>query len=135
MQVPEVAGLFRATGREVGRVEVEDQRSARNERGQTALATVLVREGEFGGRRAGLQNGQASPCVASRTIIGWQRYTIVGLGVAGPARLLLAAPAPPHYNPALIRGAVAQLGERCVRNAEVEGSIPFRSTNFSRFPR
>jgi hypothetical protein len=24
-------------------------------------------------------------------------------------------------------GAVAQLGERCVRNAEVEGSIPFRS--------
>ena len=27
------------------------------------------------------------------------------------------------------RGAVAQLGERCVRNAEVEGSIPFRSTN------
>jgi hypothetical protein len=29
-------------------------------------------------------------------------------------------------------GAVAQLGERSVRNAEVEGSIPFRSTgNFS----
>jgi hypothetical protein len=28
-------------------------------------------------------------------------------------------------------GAVAQLGERCVRNAEVEGSIPFRSTNKS----
>src|SRR5687768_14477974 len=26
------------------------------------------------------------------------------------------------------RGAVAQLGERCVRNAEVEGSTPFRST-------
>ena len=25
-------------------------------------------------------------------------------------------------------GAVAQLGERCVRNAEVEGSSPFRST-------
>ena len=25
-------------------------------------------------------------------------------------------------------GLVAQLGERCVRNAEVEGSIPFRST-------
>jgi len=30
-------------------------------------------------------------------------------------------------------GAVAQLGERCVRNAEVEGSNPFRST-FSRLP-
>ena len=32
-------------------------------------------------------------------------------------------------------GLVAQLGERCVRNAEVEGSIPFKSTNvkFSRF--
>lgn len=25
------------------------------------------------------------------------------------------------------QGAVAQLGERSVRNAEVEGSIPFRS--------
>jgi hypothetical protein len=28
-------------------------------------------------------------------------------------------------------GAVAQLGERCVRNAEVVGSIPIRSTNES----
>ncbi len=27
-------------------------------------------------------------------------------------------------------GAVAQLGERRVRNAKVEGSIPFRSTNY-----
>ncbi len=31
---------------------------------------------------------------------------------------------------ALVRGAVAQLGERRVRNAKVEGSIPFRSTIF-----
>jgi len=30
-------------------------------------------------------------------------------------------------------GAVAQLGERRVRNAKVEGSIPFRSTNFLLF--
>ncbi len=29
-----------------------------------------------------------------------------------------------------LRGAVAQLGERRVRNAKVEGSIPFRSTTF-----
>ena len=29
----------------------------------------------------------------------------------------------------MINGLVAQLGERCVRNAEVEGSIPFGSTN------
>jgi hypothetical protein len=29
-----------------------------------------------------------------------------------------------------LRGAVAQLGERRVRNAKVEGSIPFRSTSF-----
>ena len=29
-------------------------------------------------------------------------------------------------------GAVAQLGERRVRNAEVEGSIPFLSTTFRR---
>lgn len=28
-----------------------------------------------------------------------------------------------------ICGLVAQLGERCVRIAEVEGSIPFKSTN------
>ncbi len=27
-------------------------------------------------------------------------------------------------------GPVAQMGERCVRNAEVRGSIPLRSTNF-----
>ena len=31
-------------------------------------------------------------------------------------------------------GAVAQLGERRVRNAKVEGSIPFRSTNFPPAP-
>jgi hypothetical protein len=30
-------------------------------------------------------------------------------------------------------GAVAQLGERSVRNAEVEGSIPFRSMHFCLF--
>ena len=29
-----------------------------------------------------------------------------------------------------LHGVVAQLGERRVRNAKVEGSIPFRSTNF-----
>src|SRR5579883_705825 len=35
-----------------------------------------------------------------------------------------------------LSGAVAQLGERRVRNAKVEGSIPFRSTNslFSQGP-
>jgi hypothetical protein len=32
-------------------------------------------------------------------------------------------------------GAVAQLGERCVRNAEVEGSIPFRSIYLRVFTR
>ncbi len=32
-----------------------------------------------------------------------------------------------------LRGAVAQLGERRVRNAKVEGSIPFRSTTFLRY--
>ena len=31
-----------------------------------------------------------------------------------------------------MEGAVAQLGERSVRNAEVEGSTPFRSTFFNR---
>ena len=37
--------------------------------------------------------------------------------------------APNQIGACRTRGAVAQLGERCVRNAEVEGSIPFRSTN------
>ena len=32
-------------------------------------------------------------------------------------------------NSIIFFGAVAQLGERSVRNAEVEGSIPFGSTN------
>src|SRR5688500_1473913 len=42
---------------------------------------------------------------------------------------------PPHrrYNSAP-RGDVAQLGERRVRNAKVEGSIPFVSTTFSEGP-
>jgi hypothetical protein len=33
-----------------------------------------------------------------------------------------------------VYGAVAQLGERRVRNAKVEGSIPFRSTSFFLLP-
>ena len=33
-----------------------------------------------------------------------------------------------HCFDLFFRGAVAQLGERCVRNAEAEGSTPFRST-------
>ena len=33
-----------------------------------------------------------------------------------------------YFNSSDPIGAVAQLGERRVRNAEVEGSIPFRST-------
>src|SRR5262249_4671516 len=35
---------------------------------------------------------------------------------------------PRHYNPSIERGAVAQLGERVVRNDEVRGSIPLGST-------
>ena len=34
-----------------------------------------------------------------------------------------------YYFINIIIGAVAQLGERSVRNAEVEGSIPFGSTS------
>ena len=32
-----------------------------------------------------------------------------------------------HYDKIVRNGIVAQLGERCVRNAEVEGSNPFGS--------
>ncbi len=50
------------------------------------------------------------------------RVTLADCGPCNPLpiRVLSAA-----------RGAVAQLGERSVRNAEVEGSIPFGSTSFS----
>ena len=48
---------------------------------------------------------------------------------------LLQAPGYRFFpTPAIVEipfGAVAQLGERCVRNAEVEGSTPFRSTSCS----
>src|ERR1700754_4152145 len=40
----------------------------------------------------------------------------------------LDGPAPPPYNPPLRFGAVAQLGERLVRNEEASGSIPLSST-------
>ena len=44
-------------------------------------------------------------------------------------------PVRPRSPAPIFHGLVAQLGERCVRNAEVEGSIPFKSTNIksSRF--
>jgi hypothetical protein len=41
---------------------------------------------------------------------------------------------PPAFGRMRIPGAVAQLGERCNRTAEAEGSIPFRSTPFSPDP-
>ena len=45
-----------------------------------------------------------------------------------PRRPKLDAPGGDARIARLISGAVAQLGERRVRNAKVEGSIPFRST-------
>ena len=53
------------------------------------------------------------------------------LQASGPFWMRVAAP-PVGARIARHRGAVAQLGERRVRNAKVEGSIPFRSTNFHR---
>jgi hypothetical protein len=47
---------------------------------------------------------------------------------AGPVRGAMAAIREPPGWWVAISGAVAQLGERRVRNAKVEGSIPFRST-------
>src|SRR6188474_3785304 len=50
-------------------------------------------------------------------------------GASVPARIArLPGPRPGGLHRC---GAVAQLGERRVRNAKVEGSIPFRSTNSS----
>ncbi len=45
------------------------------------------------------------------------------------SRAFSVPPGFPRIRPDLC-GAVAQLGERRVRNAKVEGSIPFRSTIF-----
>jgi hypothetical protein len=54
---------------------------------------------------------------------------------AGPVCYLLPRPAgtfatSQFYRPAHRLGAVAQMGERLVRNEEVRGSIPLGSTNF-----
>src|SRR5688572_17522478 len=46
----------------------------------------------------------------------------------GPACLLESRAFRTRSGPVSTCGAVAQLGERRVRNAKVEGSIPFRST-------
>ena len=54
-----------------------------------------------------------------------------GLGSFAPGFLLRAEYSPGHGSviESVARfGPIAQLGERRVRNAEVEGSIPFRST-------
>src|SRR5207302_11424536 len=54
-------------------------------------------------------------------------------GVPSKSRILMAGHSLAVYDErdfagCFSRGAVAQLGERRVRNAKVEGSIPFRST-------
>src|SRR5438309_3305214 len=54
-------------------------------------------------------------------------------GVPAKSRILMAGHSLAVYDErdfagCFSRGAVAQLGERRVRNAKVEGSIPFRST-------
>ena len=46
---------------------------------------------------------------------------------SSPTPAFLDKPATPHLNGATL-GAVAQMGERCNRTAEVRGSIPLSST-------
>jgi hypothetical protein len=58
-----------------------------------------------------------------RPVRGWDGVRVSKWGV-------MARHPPPTPLEFGILGAVAQLGERCVRNAEVEGSTPFRSTCF-----
>src|SRR6267142_314749 len=76
---------------------------------------------------AGRFPGPAPPCEAGISLayrcMGTRdlTHTPGGAGCRGGGML----ESPPHS-----RGAVAQLGERRVRNAKVEGSIPFRSTRF-----
>src|SRR5690349_16340854 len=71
-------------------------------------------------RRAPTTNLSAPGCRACRTGGGEARRVREGWGASG------------IIDPS--RGGVAQLGERRVRNAEVEGSIPFLSTTDSRSP-
>src|SRR5688572_5728335 len=77
---------------------------------------------------AATMNGMSAG-VASRILIDRKRYRNAQAGVAGCDGRCLPPPWRLITIPPLIDGAVAQLGERRVRNAKVEGSIPFRSTN------
>ena len=59
----------------------------------------------------------------------------------GESEAIKARPRPPRFvapppwgTIRALRGVVAQLGERRVRNAKVEGSIPFHSTTLQRPP-
>src|SRR6185437_7857350 len=65
VQVPDLASLARASRREVGRVEVEDERAVAQQIAERSRLAVLVRQGEF--RRPGadcqhwaLQSGSKS---------------------------------------------------------------------------
>src|SRR6185437_4322468 len=48
VQVPDLAGLARASGSEVGRVEVEDERTVAQQIAERGRLTVRVRQGELG---------------------------------------------------------------------------------------
>ena len=88
-------------------------RSVLEQGGERNVVSVLVREREFRDFVVGIQH---VPDIKSVSLAGTSPDTY--------------NPAPSRSPPGWVSrcGAVAQLGERRVRNAKVEGSIPFRST-------
>src|SRR5213082_1320682 len=109
-QVADRAGLARAPGSEVRRIEIQDQRTLAQQRAERHSLLVLVRQREL--RRSPAHSQHA--CSPVREPLR-------------PRRLMIAAWRNAMLESRALRGAVAQLGERRVRNAKVEGSIPFRS--------
>ena len=100
VQIADGTGLAGAPGREIGRIEVEYQRTSCQQVCESHGSAIMIGQVEVGRAIAALEHGRSvAPLV--------------------PAMLEFAPVA---------RGAVAQLGERRVRNAKVGSSILLRST-------
>ena len=123
------AGLAGAPRGEICRVEVKDRGAILEQSGKGNVMPVLVGEGELRNFGAGVKHGAHIKTRASHlpVCVGHARVTPVPSFPTIP-RL----PDPPSGR-VFKCGAVAQLGERRVRNAKVEGSIPFRSTRKPRY--
>ena len=87
---------------------------------------INLAHGQPAGARLQTSNSRGRPRYNPSDLMGFRQF---GRCFTMPACGQSCWPA--VYTNSTKHGAVAQLGERCVRNAEVEGSIPFRSTNLA----